>query len=411
MKTVFLAGGVGKRMAPLKRSKCLLPFLGETLIHRHLRLASKAGLEDFIIVANPANKEPIAKALKDYASSSEIVIQRKPRGMGNAILQTKKLVSGAPLLIVGADEIFDSEAYQKIIDAKEEGADSLILAEKVETYFPGGYLLMERGNIKGIVEKPGEGNEPSSLVNVIMHYHTHSHKLFKLIEAVETKRDDEYERAMDRMMKEMTFKAVSYSGWKAIKYPWHILGVMDHFLGKINEEKIASNVEISDKATIDGPVWIEEGSKVLEGAVIRGPSYIGKDVLIGNNSLVRSAHLCDETVVGFGSEVKHSYISEGTFIHDSYVGDSVLDENCNLGAGTVLANWRFDEQEVKVTVQGNEVNTHLEKLGAFLGPSCKTGVNSSTMPGVKMGKGSRLGPNLALNRDLQEKEVLLKGPD
>lgn len=394
-------------MFPLTRDKFLYPFLGESLLQRHLRFARKVGLKDFVIVANPSNKSLIAEAVGE--EHVDIVVQPEPLGMGDALLQTKDLVGDEPVLIVGAGEIFDFQAYKKILKAREkEDADSLLLAEEVEQYFPGGYLRFnEQHEITGIIEKPGEGNEPSNLVNLIMHYHSDPRNLFELIETVETDRDDEYELAMDRMIDETIFKAVPYSGWKAIKYPWHILEAMDHFLEKVEERKIADEVKIAERAKIDGSVWIGEGTRILEGAVIRGPSYIGKNVLIGNNALVRRAHICEGAVVGFSSEVKHSYISEKTLIHDAYVGDSVIGKECNLGAGTVLANWRFDEKEVRVQVKGEEINTHHEKLGAFLGPNCKTGVNSSVMPGVKMAPGSRLGPNIALKRDLKDQEVRL----
>lgn len=396
-------------MFPLTQDKCLFSFLGESLLQKHLRHAKKTGLQEFIIVANPHNKSKIEEAVEDFEACVDIVIQEEPRGMGNALLKTQEIVANESILVVGGGEVFGLKAYQKIQNAiKKKEADAFLLAEEVEDYFPGGYLIIEEGEIKGIIEKPGEGDEPSNLVNVIMHYHSESEELFRQIKEVETKRDDEYERAMDRMIEEMTFKPISYSGWKAIKYPWHILEVMDHYLNKVGKKKIAESVEISKKATIDGSVWIGKGSKILEGAVIRGPTYIGKNTLVGNNALVRQSHICDETVIGFGSEVKHSYISEGTFIHDSYVGDSVLDKNCNLGAGTVLANWRFDEKEVQVKVKDEIINTHHEKLGAFLGANCKTGVNSSTMPGVRMGTGSRLGPNITLKRDLEKNEEVIR---
>lgn len=408
MKTVFLAGGIGKRMAPLTQAKCLISFLGETIIHRHLRLAKKAGLKDFIIVANPHNKEALKENLKDF-DNTEFIIQEKPHGMGNALLQTKKIVAKGPILVVGGDEIFEYEAYEKILKAyKTLKADSYILAEKVESYFPGGYLKTDNSDrIRRIIEKPGPGNEPSDLVNLIMHLHSHPQKLFKLIESVETTKDDEYEQAMDQMLQEFAFKAVPYSGWQAMKYPWHILEIMDHFLGKIDKKVINENVEISNKAQIDGSVWIKNGSKILEGAIIRGPTYIGKNAVIGNNTLVRNAHICDNTVIGFGSEIKHSYLSEKNSVHDAYVGDSVLDANCNLGAGTVLANWRFDEKEVHVEVKGEKINTHKKKLGAFIGACAKTGVNSSVMPGRKLGKNSRLGANIALYKNLGKNETLL----
>ena len=49
----------------------------------------------------------------------------------------------------------------------------------------------------------------------------------------------------------------------------------------------------------------------------------------------------------------------------SYVGDSVLGEKCNLGAGTIIANLRFDDDKIKMMIKDKVVDTGRRKLGAI----------------------------------------------
>jgi bifunctional UDP-N-acetylglucosamine pyrophosphorylase/glucosamine-1-phosphate N-acetyltransferase len=85
----------------------------------------------------------------------------------------------------------------------------------------------------------------------------------------------------------------------------------------------------------------------------------------------------------------------------------VLGENCNLGAGTITANYRFDARTVKMVVKDAVVDSGRTKLGAILGDNVKTGINALLMPGVKVGNDSWIGPNVVLERDLSPKTMVL----
>jgi bifunctional UDP-N-acetylglucosamine pyrophosphorylase/glucosamine-1-phosphate N-acetyltransferase len=74
--------------------------------------------------------------------------------------------------------------------------------------------------------------------------------------------------------------------------------------------------------------------------------------------------------------------------HLNYVGDSVIGEGCNLGAGTKIANLRLDETEISVA----GIKTGRRKLGAILGDGVKTGINASINTGTMVGNGSFIGP-------------------
>ena len=99
---------------------------------------------------------------------------------------------------------------------------------------------------------------------------------------------------------------------------------------------------------------------------------------------------------------------DGTHIgHLSYVGDSVFGEKCNLGAGTITANLRFDDGRIKMVIKDKVVDSGRRKLGAILGDNVKTGIKASFMPGVKVGAGTWVGANLMVERDLPADSVSL----
>jgi bifunctional UDP-N-acetylglucosamine pyrophosphorylase/glucosamine-1-phosphate N-acetyltransferase len=405
MKVAFLCGGVGKRMSPLSEDKFLLKFLGKTLLQYQIEQAGKASLNDFILIGNPSNIDKI-KAITQSISGTNIAlaVQEKPLGMANALESARHLLHNEPIIVVNPNDVFESSAYESILEKyKEESSSSYILAQEVREYFPGGYLVLgNNGEVKAIVEKPGKGNEPSNLVNMVVHLHTQPEEFLQYIASVLSSADDVYEQALSNMTKEgHKVKAIRYNAfWKAIKYPWDILSVMEHFLKQVNRA-ISPKTTISPTAVIEGEVLIEEGVRILENAVIKGPCYIGRNSIIGNNVLIRDAsHIGEACVVGYGTEVKHCYIGDRCWFHRNYFGDSIIGNDCSFGAGTVTANLRLDEGNIKVKINEDVMDTGLNKLGAFIGNGAHTGINVSLMPGIKIGAGCFVGPHVCLNQDL-----------
>jgi NDP-sugar pyrophosphorylase family protein len=182
---------------------------------------------------------------------------------------------------------------------------------------------------------------------------------------------------------------------------------MEYFLDN-TQPYIAPSTHVSDKATIEGKVVLSDNVRVLENAVIRGPAYIGANSIIGNNALVRDySHIGSNSVIGYCTEVKHSYIGDDCWFHSNYIGDSIVDDNCSLGAGTILANFRLDEGNIQIKVGDNLVDTGYDKLGAIVGRGCRIGVNASLMPGVRVGPDSVVGPQVCLHDDLQANKMVL----
>ncbi len=107
-----------------------------------------------------------------------------------------------------------------------------------------------------------------------------------------------------------------------------------------------------------------------------------------------------------GAKSRTAIIMDGTHVgHLSYVGDSILCEKCNLGAGTIMANLRFDNGSIKMQIKDKVVDTGRRKLGAILGDNVKTGVGALLMPGVKVGNDSWIGPGFMVESDLPEKSM------
>jgi bifunctional UDP-N-acetylglucosamine pyrophosphorylase/glucosamine-1-phosphate N-acetyltransferase len=404
MKVLFLCGGIGKRMFPLTEDKFLLKFLGKTIIEHQLDIAIKSGLRRFIIVANPVNLNRTKDIALHYQNAEfEFVVQEKPLGIANALENARSLLNDE-LLLVNPNDIFERSAYTGLIDCRrKELASAFITGYKVKSYFPGGYLVVnEKGWLTRILEKPGAGNEPSDMVNILVHLHTDPEALLHYISQVKTNEDDVYEKAVDAMCKDYrAIRVVPYTGaWTPIKYPWHILDAARYFLDRA-ESRSTPGVKISPNAVIEGKVILEEGVQVFENAVIRGPVYIGRNTIIGNSTLVRSySHLGADCVVGFGTEIKESYIGDGTHFHMNYAGDSVIGARCSFGAGTITANWRFDTKNVQVKIGDTMIDTGRDKLGAFIGDNCRTGIQVGIMPGVRIGNNAFIYPQVNLTNDV-----------
>jgi UDP-N-acetylglucosamine diphosphorylase / glucose-1-phosphate thymidylyltransferase / UDP-N-acetylgalactosamine diphosphorylase / glucosamine-1-phosphate N-acetyltransferase / galactosamine-1-phosphate N-acetyltransferase len=384
------------------------------LLEHQIDAAREAGLDRLVFIGNPNNIAKIERILTGIQGIGfSLAIQKQPLGIADALTSAGRLLDG-PLLIVNPNDVLSNLAYIRMMEqVSRAAASSYLLACRVDRYFPGGYLEVNSQNeLQHIVEKPNPGDEPSDLVNVLVHYHSDPDLLLRHIERAQSTRDDIYECALGGMVKAgHKIKVIPYDGfWAPVKYPWHIFKAMEHFLDS-SQAYVAPSARVSEKAIIEGKVILSDSVRVLENAVVRGPAYIGAHSIIGNNVLVRDySHIGSNTVVGYGTEVKHSYIGDGCWFHSNYVGDSVIDDNCSLGAGAVLANLRLDEGAIRIEVGGTLVDTGYDKLGAIVGCGCRIGVNASLMPGIRVGPDSVVGPHVCLRKDLGAGKQALSEP-
>lgn len=144
-----------------------------------------------------------------------------------------------------------------------------------------------------------------------------------------------------------------------------------------------------------GPVFIGPGTVVGPGACIEGPAIIGADCEIRHGALLRgNTILGDGAIVGHASETKNALLLENAAApHFAYVGDSILGQRVNLGAGTKLSNVGITSRaapdaprrNILLHCDGVTHDSGLSKLGAILGDDVETGCNCVTNPGVLIG--------------------------
>lgn len=401
MRTLLLLAGRSRRFWPLSE-KSLFPICGKTLAEHQVETLRKGGCTDITLVVGAHNKKELKKL---FPTLPQIEQKNLDHGMQGACMSAlPKLKKGEPVLIVSGNDVIEPEAFMLLKKAaslpKVGGA---ILARKVKKYFPGGYLTVKNGRSISIVEKPGEGKEPSKLVNIVAHIHNDPQALLAALKSVKNQRDDGYEQALHLLFKEKTYKAVAYGGfWQPVKYPWHLLPLLEHFLSGIGKPMIHKTAKIHPSAVIDGPVVIGEGTRVLPHATIVGPCVIGRRCIIGNNALVRGSSIGDDCVVGYNTEVKGSVLAGPVWTHMTYLGDSVIGSNVSFGGGSTTGNLRLDEGEISSLDGDRAIATGLTKFGTIVGDDCRFGAQVATNPGIKIGRGSFVATAMTLGEDVPD---------
>lgn len=197
---------------------------------------------------------------------------------------------------------------------------------------------------------------------------------------------------MDQFLTSKFFSLANYAHpnlWKAAAPVWQALKNLKNYivtqeLGVI-ECEIPSSVHLVDPESIS----IGVGTRIEPGAYIQGPCIIGKNCQIRQGAYLRGdVILGDRCIVGHGTEVKHSiFLDDAVAPHFNYVGDSILGNGVNLGAGVKCANFRLDKASITIAFQEKRVDTGLKKLGAILGDGVKLGCNCVTNPGTLLGPG------------------------
>jgi Nucleoside-diphosphate-sugar pyrophosphorylase involved in lipopolysaccharide biosynthesis/translation initiation factor 2B, gamma/epsilon subunits (eIF-2Bgamma/eIF-2Bepsilon) len=396
LKAIVLAAGQGERLEPIThtRPKPFVPVLGKSLILRTIEHLTSLGIKesDIIVVGN--------ENFRNYFESLPVSVVYQKEGKGTAsALRTVSGIRANDLLIVYGDLYLERDAIKSVLDAE----NNAILGVKVPNPKEFGVLVTDSSNnLTAIVEKPE--NPPSDLINGGV-YRLDS-DVFSYLDRVGVSPRGEMELtdAVTAMAREKKVKVVSYSGiWLDVSRPWHVIEINKHELDRVNGE-IKGDLE--HNVTIKGKVVIEEGAEVKAGTYIEGPAYIGKGASVGPNAYVRPySVLLENSKVGASVEIKESVIMEDAKVpHLSYVGDSVICEHVNLGAGTLIANLRFDEQPIKVTVKGKRESSGRKKLGAFIGGYAKTGINVTILPGVKIGAYAWIYPGSIVDRDVGKGE-------
>ncbi len=136
-------------------------------------------------------------------------------------------------------------------------------------------------------------------------------------------------------------------------------------------------------ATVDGILELGEGSVIKAGCVIEGHVRIGKRCIIGPNAYLRGeTSIGDDCLIGNAVEIKSSLLGNHVAVaHLSYIGDSILGNDINVGGGCIFSNFRHDAAEIRMSWNGQLQATGRNKLGCVVGDHARIGCKCVILPG------------------------------
>lgn len=373
MQAIILAAGNGIRFSPLSdnKPKPLFSLFNKSIIEHNLN--ELKGIVDEVIIVVGYRKEMIIDRIGNSFNGIKItyVEDKEITGTASAVKVAKELVRGDFILLNGDD------FYLKDDIKKLRSPGILVREHKKPSSF--GVIIEENGSLVDIIEKPSE--PVSNLVN------TGLYLLPKEILDIETEKslrgEYEFTDCIKKYNQQKSINVYKADYWFPNSYPWDVLNAFSYLFSKEKREKgfnKESGSSVSEEAII------KKGTIIKTGSYIEGKVYIGENCIIGPNCYIRDGSVIENNCrIGASVEIKNSIIGSGTNIsHLSYVGDSIIGENCNLGAGTITANLRHDDSTIKVKVKEKLIDTDKTKLGAIIADNVKTGIGTLIYPGRKV---------------------------
>jgi len=394
MQAIILAAGEGTRMRPLTWTcaKPLLKVAGKSILERTLENLEEAGCRNAIVIVG-YKAEQFREKLGDRHGNVSIsyAVQDAQKGTGDALLVAEKLAEERFLVLYG-DDYYSAEDLRACA-----GAGPSIAAKEHPEPQRFGVIAEKGGRLTDIVEKPNQ--PPSNFVNTGLYQL--DRRIFGELRAskLSVRGEIELTDAVRSLAKKAEIKVVAIKDWTPIGYPWDLLTISEKLVkSEVTETEIDGSAEVSERATIVGPVRVGAGTKLKSGVHIEGPVIIGKNCNIGPNCFIRAGAVIGNGVnIGNAVEVKNSTIGDRTHVsHLSYIGDSVIGSDCNLAAGTITANLRHDNRSVRVPIKGQLVDTCRRKFGVVMGDRSKTGIHNSIYPGAMVGPFSWAVPNISI---------------
>ena len=379
---IILAAGEGKRMRS-RRPKVLHPLCGRPLIGYALR-AARAVADRLVMVVGPNADEVVAVAGDGVVA----VEQRERLGTGHAVLQARAACADAPTVLVLPSDmpLLTAETFERLVGhhAATRAAVTVLTARVPE---PHGYgrVLRQRGRVTRIVEERDATDDQKRIdeINTAV-YCFDAARLWSALDEVRPDNDQGEYYLTDVIgilgRKGGRIEAVT------VDDPAEAQGVNDRRQlaavatiqrGRILDRLMEAGVTIIDPATtyVEDGVTVGADTIIYPQVVIEGNSVIGGETVVQSGCQIRSSrlgdrvqlkpycviteavveddaqlgpfcHLRPQTVIGprarVGNfvEMKNARVGRGSKTpHLSYVGDAIVGEGVNVGAGTITCNY------------------------------------------------------------------------
>ena len=400
---ILLAAGKGKRLWPITENipKTMVRVMEKPIMEWMVK--SIAPLANKIIIVVGAQKESIIEHFNKskYAKQIVFVEQTEQKGTGHAPLIAEKEVTTDNFVVLAAD-IFWAKEFYELLAHEIQKSRPFIAGIKVEDGSKYGVMETRGGKLVKILEKPPNVKNClayASAYFVPREFFTYLHKL-----QPSPRGELEVTDALTEFSSKHEMNVMEFNGfWTDIGYFWHLLNANQYALEHLMKSKILGEVEKS--VVVNGKLFVGKGSKVIGPSTIDGNVYIGENCWIGPFSLLKNCTI--ESNCGIGSsEVKRSIVMrDSNAYHFTHIGDAVICEDVNFGAGSQSANLRFDDKNVPVEIEGKKIDSGRRKLGCVIGSHTKLGCNAVISPGKLIGSNCKIAPNVTLNKNLASGEI------
>ena len=430
----ILAAGKGTRMKS-DLPKVLHSLAGKSLIDRVLSSTEGLNANHKLIVIGHQSKA-IEEALKNY-QGLDFVLQQPQNGTGHAIQQLIPKLKGfkGELLVLNGDVplLKESTISSLLKFHRESDASVTFLSARLDS--PTGYgrvFTNQSGLVKEIIEERDCNDEQrkNKLINAGIYCFNWQHLLDVLSslsnknsqneiyltdtigllnKALHFEVDDPFE--VKGINDRNQLSECEYYIQEKLKSFWMSKGVsfVDPISCTISEDSsFGTDIIIEPQTHFRGKCIVSNGCHLGPGSVITNSklaknvtaihSFINEATIGEGSSIGPFAHIrpesciCDNSKIGNFVEIKKSSIGQGTKInHLSYIGDSTLGNNINIGAGTITAN--FDGKNKHQTI---------------IGDHSKTGANSVLIAPIKVGSNVTIGAGSTISKDIPDKSLVVE---
>ncbi len=352
MKAVVMAGGEGSRLRPLtiRRPKPMVPIAGKPVMEHILNLLKRHGITEVVVTV-----QYLANNIEDYFGNGSQLGMRITYSREDVPLGTAGSVKNAeeqltePFLVISGDALTDYDVTELIKYHNEKKSLATLLLAHVHNPLEYGVIITnEEGHITQFLEKPSWGEVFSDTINTGIYML--DPKIFSYFE--KNKQFDFSQELFPMMLKQgdPIYGYVASSGY------WCDVGNLSEYMRanadalqghvevEIPAKNIGSNiwceegVEIADDAQLYGPIYLGRDCKVRPGAIIHGPSAIGRYSIVDERAQVDRSVVWNSSYIGERSELRGALVGSSTSIKSKAVmfEGSVIGDNSTIQEGAII---------------------------------------------------------------------------
>ena len=408
IKSIILAAGKGTRMKS-DTSKVLHKIFNKELLGYVIDAVNDTGLaeENYIIVGHQA--EAVEKYVSENYKNAKCRLQSPQLGTGHAAYQAYedlKGFTGGVLILCGDTPLLTSETLKDFINEHEKSGAALTVMSAIfeDPTNYGRIIRDENGNLKAIIEEKDASPAQKKIkeVNTGVYLINWAEVSDAFLNLDSNNAQNEYyltdivKWTINKGLKAQSYILKNNEESYGINSKLHLAQATKVLKDRVLEKLMAEGVTIVDPDTtyISPETEIEADTEIYPCTYIEGKNKIGKHCKIGPFARIRGGvELGDFVKIGNFVEIKKSKIKDHTNVsHLSYIGDSSLGSNVNIGAGTITANYNHITKE---------------KFNTVIEDNASTGSNSVIVAPSHIGENASIGAGSVISKDVEQNALAL----